>query len=86
MELLLQINSCGQAFCRTLRKAVNILMPQSELSFPKDLVTANVLCLVHWEPVFRYGITHCFPPAESSHQDKAVNFSGAAKYQTLFPP
>ena len=53
MKLLLHIDSYGQALCRTLRNVLNILMPQLELSFPKDLLTASVFCLVHWEPVFR---------------------------------
>lgn len=60
MELLLHINSGGQAFCRTL----SILMLRLEPSFPVVLLTANVRCLVPWEPVSRHRVSHSFPPAQ----------------------
>lgn len=53
MELLLHFNSYGKAFHRTLGKLLDILMPQLELSFPRDLLTAYMLGLLPWESVFR---------------------------------
>lgn len=78
-ELLLHINSCGQAFCRTLRNGLNILMPRLEVNFKAQQQMCFVwstgnLSLDTVQPLLSSS-------TGSSHEDRAGNIPGGAKDQ-----